>query len=87
MIAKGKPILPRRVIARLEQSDIGKWIWYVPNHVKDDPNQWERGKLKSFNNTTHIAWVVYNANDNWDSDHWKDYTGASTNYSDLRWTK
>lgn len=68
----------------LEDSAIGRWVWYVPNHAKDDKSQWERGKIKSFRNNDQHAFVVYNANDNWDGDHWMDYTAASTRYDDLR---
>lgn len=71
----------------LEESDIGRWVWYVPSHAKDDRSQWERGKVKSFKSETRHAFVVYNANDNWDDDHWKDYTAASTRYDDLRFVK
>lgn len=71
------------MIELLTDDDIGKWVWYIPNHSKDDKSQWERGKIKSFNNENQRAWVVYNANDNWDGDHWKDYTGAATGYDDL----
>lgn len=68
-------------IKDLTQSDVGRWVFYKPHHAKDDKSQWERGKIKSWNDTN--VFVVYNANDNWDGDHWKDYTGASTNPDDL----
>ena len=60
------------------EKDIGSWVTY-----KDGTGQTEEGKLKSFDNTKQLAWVVYKSNENWDGDHWKDYTAACTNYSDL----
>lgn len=75
------------MITELTDADVGRWIYYVPNHARDDMTQWERGKIKSFNNENQHAFVVYNANDNWDGDHWKDYTAASTRYDDLTWEK
>ena len=63
---------------KLKEEDIGRWVTY-----KDGTGQEERGKVKSFNNERQIAWVVYKCNNNWDGEHWKDYTAASTNYSDL----
>jgi len=33
----------------LEDSDIGRNVWYVPNHAKNgDYSQWEKGTLSSF---------------------------------------
>lgn len=64
-------------ITSLTEDDIGRWVTYDNGFKK------ERGKIKSFDNERQVAWVVYNANENWDADHWKDYTAACTNYSDL----
>lgn len=64
-------------IERLKKDDIGKWVTYKPELEN------EQGKIKSFDNEKQIAWVVYKANNNWDGDHWKNYTAAATNYSDL----
>jgi hypothetical protein len=64
-------------IKNLTQDDIGRWVTYRSS----GGDKVERGKLKSWNSTN--IFVVYNANDNWDSDHWKDYTGASTRPEDL----
>ena len=61
------------------QKDIGNWFTYV-----DGTGDEEQGKLKSFNNEKQIAWIVYKTNLNWDGDHWKDYTAAATNYSDIK---
>ena len=62
----------------LTEKDIGRWVIY-----SSYGGQKERGKIKSFNNERQVAWVVYKANDNWDGEHWKDYTAASTPYEDL----
>ena len=62
----------------LKKEDIGKWFTYISFGGKK-----EQGKLKSFNNEKQIAFIVYNANNNWDGDHWKDYTAEATSYSDL----
>lgn len=60
--------------------DIGRWIEYRGN-----PGKQERGKIKSFNNDTGTAYVVYKADNNWDGDRWKDYTAQGTKYADLYW--
>lgn len=64
-------------LLQLTENDIGRWVTY------DDGFKKEHGKIKSFNNERQVAWVVYNANENWDADHWKDYTAACTDYSFL----
>lgn len=64
---------------QLTENDIGKWFTYVDWNGKE-----ERGKLKKYDNDMQTAWIVYKANDNWDGDHWKDYTSNGTNYSDLK---
>lgn len=61
---------------KLSREDIGRWVIY-----KDGLEKTERGKLKSWNDT--FIFVVYNANENWDGDHWKDYTAAATRPEDL----
>ena len=66
----------KKIILLLD-SDIGAWVVYNPNLEN------ERGRIKSFNNERQVAWVVYKANNNWDGDHWKDYTAVATNYSDI----
>lgn len=63
-------------ISTLTDADIGRWVWYT-----DGAGAKERGKLKSWK--PDLIYVVYNANDNWDGDHWKDYTAASTRPEDL----
>lgn len=65
------------IIEKLTDADIGSWVTYSDGFKK------ETGKIKSFDNERQVAWVVYHANENWDGDHWKDYTAACTNYSDL----
>lgn len=68
---------PPQSIIELTEKDIGRWATYKPELEN------ERGKIKSFDNERKVAWVVYKCNENWDLDHWKDYTAACTNYSDL----
>lgn len=63
-------------IAKLNKTDVGRWVIYTAGD-----GHTERGKLKSWNDT--FIFVVYNANDNWDLDHWKDYTAAATSPEDL----
>lgn len=75
--------MKRLPVTGLTPEHIGQWFTYIPNHAKDDMSQWESGKLKRYNNETRTAFIVYSANDNWDGDHWLDYTAAGTNYDDL----
>jgi len=63
-----------KTFEQLNENEIGDWVNY-----KDG----QRGKIKNFNNDTKTAWVVYKCNENWDLDHWKDYTAEATNYRDL----
>lgn len=63
-------------ITSLTQEDVGRWVTYTASD-----GHTETGKLKSWNDT--YIFVVYNANDNWDGDHWKDYTAAATRPEDL----
>lgn len=62
---------------QLTEKDIGRWVIYKLELEN------ERGRIKSFNNERQVAWVVYKTNNNWDGDHWKDYTAACTRYEDL----
>jgi len=62
-----------------QNEDIGKWLTYV-----DGTGTEQRGKLKSFRNEDQVAFIVYNANENWDADHWKDYTAQGTSYKDIK---
>jgi hypothetical protein len=64
------------MIKELHNEDLGKWIIYTPNN--------ERGKIKTFDNKNKVAWIVYRCNNNWDLDHWKDYTAEGTNYKDIK---
>ena len=66
-------------IKDLKKEDIGKWVTYR----SFGGDKVEHGKLKSWNDTW--IFVVYNANNNWDMDHWKDYTAAATSPNDLVW--
>ena len=60
-------------ISKLEDSDIGRWVIYVP--------KLERGRIKSFNRDSNSIFVVYAVADDWDD--YQDFTGASTNPRDL----
>lgn len=68
-------------ITKLTDKDIGRWVIYKPFHAKsfDDRDQWERGKLKSWNDTN--IFVVYHCNNEWHR--FQDYTGAATDPNDL----
>lgn len=63
----------------LNEKDLGKWLTYISGTGDE-----ERGKLLAFNNDRKIAWIVYNCNNNWDADHWKDYTACATEYRDIK---
>lgn len=65
---------PRLISLDLE--DIGRYVEYIPQ--VGEP---ERGRIKSYDNHTHTAWVVYKCDDDWDN--YGEYTAAATNYSDL----
>ena len=68
------------MIKELIDSDIGKWIEYVDEHIF--PSAWNPcWKLKSFNNEKQTAWIVFKCNLDWDN--WKDYTAESCKYNDL----
>ncbi len=64
---------------KLKESDIGGWLTYI----RFDGTG-ERGKLKSFNNETQTAWIVYKCDNNWNDNRWKNYTAASTKYDDIK---
>ena len=58
-----------------EELKNGMKVHYSPKHGRI-----ENGIIKSHN--THTAFVVYKCNGDWA--HYQDYTGVSTNISDLR---
>lgn len=68
-------------ITTLTQEDVGKWVIYKPFHAKEDPDQWEEGKLKSWNDVN--MFVVYHCNNEWNR--FQDFTGAATDPADLDW--
>lgn len=74
--------MTRTKIHNLFKQDIGKWVYY-----HGSAGEVERGKIKHFNNETKFAWVVYKCNNNWDGDHWKDYTAQMTSYADLSFSE
>lgn len=65
-------------ITKLTEKDVGRWVIYTAG----DGHK-ERGKIKNWNADWNLIYTVYNANDNWDGDHWKDYTAAGTHPEDL----
>lgn len=66
-------------VMNLTDKNIGDWVIYKSGIKSEEI----RGKIKSFDNDKQIAYVVYKCNNNWDGDHWKDYTGQPTKYSNL----
>lgn len=66
------------MITNLNRRDIGRWIYYMGL-----AGEREGGKIKSFNNESRTAWVVFKCDGNWD--HYETYTGESVNYDDLFW--
>lgn len=64
----------------LEESDIGRPVWYVPNHAKEgDFSQWENGILSSFRIDSEgkpAIFVTYN---------YISFDGQRTNSENLRW--
>lgn len=59
------------------KKDIWTWLTYDWREGR------QTGKLKSYNNDTKTAFIVFKCNNNWDADHWKDYTAESVRYSDI----
>ena len=76
--------MSKNIITTLEEKDIGRTVWYAPSHALDDVSQWEKGRIKSFDNERQIAWVVYDGGNDSKIDHYDRYTAASTQYNDLR---
>lgn len=63
---------------------IGIKVHYIPYKGCTD-KEYQNGKIKCFcNDTTDYVFVVYHCNNNWDLDHWKDYTGQRTAVSDIK---
>lgn len=69
-------------INKLTDKDVGRWVIYTAGD-----GHTERGKIKRFSVEYNLIYVVYGvaygANDSWDLDHWKDYTAAATEPTDL----
>lgn len=74
-------------IFNLTDDDIGRTVWYVPEHAVDDSTQWELGRIESFNNERQVAWVVYSHGNPSKMDHYQEYTAACSRYSNLALTK
>lgn len=67
---------PTERLVHLQESDVGRWVVYHPPH-----NIQERGRIKSFNNESRLAFVVYGRSV--ENENWLDYTAAATSYFDL----
>ena len=44
---------------KLQDSDIGKAVFYVPEHSRIDENGWEKGIISSFKAGTGKVWVRF----------------------------
>lgn len=68
------------MINSLMYTDCGKWVVFT-----DGEGNKETGRIKSYDNVSKTAWVVYKADGHLGKDDhsWKDYTSAKTNYSNL----
>lgn len=49
------------------------------------PKDWERGKVKRYDNYLAGAWVVYDGGNGSKVDHYSEYTAALTDYDKLTW--
>ncbi len=80
MHLSGRRMNVKLKVKKLEAKNIGQFIYYIP-FKGSDPKDWQRGKIKSFDNKEQRAFIVYNCNDQWNC--YKDYTAAATRYEDL----
>ena len=69
-------------IEKLSESDIWKKVLYSAFCVWSFKEEWI---IKSFENDTKTAWVVYKFNNN--RGNYKNYTWFPTNYCDLTFNK
>lgn len=60
----------------------GQRVMYVPGHARNDPSQWQQGRIKTIHPDRTGAWVTYHCDGQWDK--YMDYTGALTDLKDLR---
>lgn len=65
-------------IGNLKESDVGRWVQYVPGH---GPR--ETGRIKSWN--TKYIFVVYNCARDWQN--YRNYTAAATKPEDLEFIR
>ena len=65
-------------ITKLTEDDLWKRVIYKAFCVWDTEEEWV---IKSFNNESKTAFVVYKCN--WDWSNYQNYTGQGTNYCDL----
>lgn len=61
------------------KKDLGRFVEYISTG--------EIGKIKTYENKTKIAWVVFKCDNNWKNDKWRNYTGQATYCKDLKYTK
>ncbi len=74
MRASNLPTIAGKV---LEESDIGRKVWYMPSHARDDRMQWEKGTISSFRIDSEGEPAIFIK--------YKSACGARTNPSDLIW--
>lgn len=63
------------MVETLKESDLYNWFDYTTN---DTVETW---KLKSYNNDTKTAFIVFRYNNNWEK--WTNYTAQWCKYSDI----
>lgn len=60
---------------------LGQKVHYQPEHYKKD-DKFENGIVKNIHPDMDKAWVVYHCGGDWKN--YQDYTGALTNFDDLK---
>lgn len=68
---------------KTKKFEIGEWVTYIP-FKKCHKSLYEHGKVKSICDDPDYLFVVYHCNNNWDLDHWKDYTAQRTPIANLK---
>lgn len=59
----------------LTEANVGQWVTYKPDGT--------RGRILGFHNGARIAFVVFRADGDLDTDRFNQYTGESVRYADL----
>lgn len=78
---------PDGAINLLDDKAIGRTVYYIPNHAKNDQSQWERGRIKSYDNERRVAWVVYDNGNDAKVEHYDRYTATCTDYDQLKFER